>query len=189
MDDELEVIAIDPAYLCIGEADHGNLFAIGARLEGISRVCGEIGATLILAHHNRKNGKADPFGPPELEDIAWSGFQEFARQWLLVNRREPYEPGTGQHALWLSAGGSAGHSNLWALDIAEGTQSTPGGRFWQVSVTPASEARKDTQARQEQAKREQVEEKAAAGPRQRPKRTGQGCNPAEDATNRARPTG
>ena len=108
MNDELEVICIDPAYLCIGEADHGNLFAMGERLQGISRVCEEIGATLILAHHNRKTGKADPFSPPELEDIAWSGFQEFARQWLLVNRREAYEPGTGEHRLWLSAGGSAG---------------------------------------------------------------------------------
>ncbi len=45
MDDELEVIAIDPAYLCVGEADHGNLFAMGERLQGISRVCEECGVT------------------------------------------------------------------------------------------------------------------------------------------------
>ena len=99
MDDELEVVAIDPAYLCIGEADHGNLFAMGERLQGISRVCEETGVTLILAHHNKKTGKADPFAPPELEDIAWSGFQEFARQWLLVGRRELYQPGTRRTSL------------------------------------------------------------------------------------------
>ena len=55
-----------------------------------------------------------------------------------------------------------GHSGLWAVDIAEGTQATAGGRFWQVSVKPASEARKDTQARQEQAKRDRAEARAAA---------------------------
>ncbi len=162
MDDELEVIAIDPAYLCIGEADHGNLFAMGARLQGVSRVCEETGVTLILAHHNRKNGKSDPFGPPELEDIAWSGFQEFARQWLLLNRREAYEPGTGEHRLWLSAGGSAGHSGLWAVDINEGTQATPGGRFWQVNVMPATEARKDAKTRKDEAKQQRKEERDAA---------------------------
>ena len=162
MDDELEVLAIDPAYLCVGEADHGNLFAMGARLQGVSRACEETGATLILAHHNRKNGKSDPFGPPELEDIAWSGFQEFARQWLLLNRRGPYELGTGEHRLWLSAGGSAGHSGLWAVDIAEGTQATPGGRFWQVNVMPATEARKDAETRKDEAKQHRKEERDAA---------------------------
>ena len=162
MNDELEVIIIDPAYLCVGEADHGNLFAMGERLQGIARACGETGATLILAHHNRKTGKADPFSAPELEDIAWSGFQEFARQWLLVGRREPYEPGSGEHRLWLSAGGSAGHSDLWAVDIAEGTRKTEGGRFWQVNVMPATEARQSADTRQAEAKQKRTAERRAA---------------------------
>ena len=112
MDDELEVLAVDPAYMCLPDVDHANLFQVGEKLRGVSQVCQETGAMLLLAHHNRKTGKADPFAPPELEDIAWAGFQEFARQWLLVGRREPYEPGTGEHRLWLSAGGSAGHSAI-----------------------------------------------------------------------------
>lgn len=134
--DGLEVLAVDPAYMCIPEVDHANLFQVGERLRAVSEVCQETGALLLLAHHARKT-KVDPFSPMELEDISWAGFQEFARQWLLVGRREAYQPGTGEHRLWLSAGGSAGHGGLWAVDIAEGTRETPGGRFWQANVMPA----------------------------------------------------
>ncbi len=104
-DDKLEVVIVDPAYMCIPDTDHANLFQVGAKLRGVSQVCREAGAMLVLAHHTRKN-KGDPFSVPELEDISWAGFQEFARQWLLLGRRELYQPGTGEHRLWLSAGGS-----------------------------------------------------------------------------------
>src|SRR5687767_13403037 len=93
--------------------------------------------------------RADPFQPPELEDIAWSGFQEWCRQWLLVGRREKYEPGTGSHRLWLNVGGSAGHSALWALDIEEGKLPN---RTWEVNVMHADEARQEVTERKEEAK-------------------------------------
>jgi len=159
MDDELEVIAVDPAYMCIPNVDPSSIFSMGPVLRGVSQVCQDRGALLVICHHAKKT-KNDPFSPMELEDISWAGFQEFARQWLLVGRRESYQPGTGEHRLWLSAGGSAGHSGLWAVDVAEGTQATEGGRFWQVGVMPASEARADAQARQDEAKRQKAEERA-----------------------------
>jgi hypothetical protein len=161
-DDELEVLCVDPAYLCIPEADHGNLFDIGARLRGVSEVCQEAGAMLILCHHNRKTGKADPYSAPELEDIAWAGFQEFARQWILVGRREPYQPGTGDHRLWLSGGGSAGHSDLWAVNIAEGKRTDPGGRKWDVEILSVSEARREAAGAAEDRKATGAETKAQA---------------------------
>jgi hypothetical protein len=161
MADELEVVVIDPAYMCLPGADAGNLFAQGDLLRGMSKVCSDTGCMMVLAHHTRKT-KVDPFSPPELEDIAWAGFQEFARQWLLVGRREAYQPGTGDHRLWLSIGGSAGHTALWAADISEGTRETEGGRFWQVEVKPATEARAESEVRQAEAKRLRADERAAA---------------------------
>jgi hypothetical protein len=157
MDDALEVLVVDPAYMCLPDVDHANLFQVGEKLRGVSQVCQETGALLLLARHNRKSGKADPFSPPELEDIAWAGFQEFCRQWMLVGRRELYQPGTGEHRLWLSVGGSAGHSALWALDISEGTRATEGGRFWQVNVLRADEARQEVQDQREEARREKAD--------------------------------
>jgi hypothetical protein len=106
-DDEIEVLIVDPAYLCLPCDDVTNLFAMGGLLGNLSRTCRDCGVTMVLVHHCRK-GVADPFGPPELENIAFAGFQEFARQWILTGRREVYEPGSGSHRLWLSSGGSAG---------------------------------------------------------------------------------
>jgi hypothetical protein len=74
-----------------------------------------------------------------LEEIAWSGFAEFARQWLLLGRRSEYEDGSGFHDLWLRAGGSAGHNGLWGVDVFEGVRTDPDGRRWEVNVHPGRE--------------------------------------------------
>ena len=129
--DEIEVLVVDPAYLSLPGDDAGNIFKQGEMLHGITKACQSWGVMLVLAHHTRK---AVSYDPPELESIAWSGFQEFARQWLLIGRREPYVPGTGEHRLWLSLGGSAGHGGLWGLDIDEGTNQSEDGRFWDVTI-------------------------------------------------------
>jgi hypothetical protein len=106
-ENEIETLILDPAYLCMPTGgSESSLFAMGELLACISRLCQELGVTLLLVHHTRKT-TIDPFVPPELESIAWAGFAEFARQWLLVGRRELYEPGSGLHRLWLNVGGSA----------------------------------------------------------------------------------
>jgi hypothetical protein len=140
---ECEVLIVDPAYLCMPGTDASNLFIQGTLLQRISEVCQRKGVGLILAHHTRKQGKGNAnYEPPELDDMAWAGFAEFARQWFLIGRREQYEPGTGEHRLWLSVGGSAGHSGLYGLDIDEGTAP----RHWSVDVLTPDEARKEKKA-------------------------------------------
>jgi hypothetical protein len=141
-DEQLEFLCLDPAYLCVPlAADAANLFAVGQYLWPLSTIGQRTGCTVGIAHHTRKN-VADPFAPPELEDIAWSGFQEWARQWILLGRRERYDPEQpGRHRLWMNSGGSAGHSSLWALDIFEGSPKDIGGRRWELELLAPSTAR------------------------------------------------
>ena len=155
----VEVLFVDPAYLAMPGGDAGNLFIQGELLREFTKLCEELKVTLVLCHHTRK-GVVDPFAPPELEDIAWAGFQEFARQWWLVGRRESYEPGTGEHRLWLNVGGSAGHSALWGLDVSEGVGH--GERRWQVATHNAREVRQDARQRADDAKKERRSEQAEA---------------------------
>ncbi|MEN6458233.1 MAG: AAA family ATPase [Thermoguttaceae bacterium] len=138
-DTSCEVVAVDPAYLAMGGSEAGNVFIQGEKLGRISRLCERNKAGLILAHHTtRTSERQGKHKPPELDDIAWAGFSEWTRQWVLVGRREDYVPGSGDHHLWLSAGAAAGHSSLWALDISEGGAGLP--RHWEVTVSTPSEA-------------------------------------------------
>ena len=112
-------VVIDPIYLALDSSKSRNLFAMGAMLRPLAELCESTGCAVLVVHHAKRSHKAG--SPPTLEDIAWSGFAEFSAQWLLVSRRRPFEPETGHHELWLSAGGRSGHHGLWALDVDEGS--------------------------------------------------------------------
>lgn len=143
--ESLEVLILDPTYLMMmGIGDNaGNLFIVGRFLKALGDVAEETGCTPILCHHLRK-GIGEPYEPAELENIAWAGFQEFVRQWILLNRRVKYNPEQGaHHELWMSVGGSAGHSGLWGVDIDEGSRDDPGGRRWDVSINAATQCQKE----------------------------------------------
>lgn len=155
----LEVVAFDPLYLGLlaGNADvqASNLYQIGPLLAELAQVCLERGATPVLAHHTKKSAGLN-FEPPELEELAYAGVSEFARQWLLIGRREKYQPGTGDHKLWLNVGGSVGFSGLWAVDIDEGqVRADFSGRRWDVSVRSATEERTAQQQQRDQRQSEQ----------------------------------
>ena len=149
-----EVVVLDPAYLMMTGDDAQSLFKTGAVLRDLAEICKGEGAGICVCHHTRKKSThrgIDPFTPPELEDLSYAGFQEFARQWILYSRREAYDPEqSGHHELWLSLGGSAGHSSLWSVTVDEGLRTDPGGRRWDVAVNPPSVARQNSQREAEE---------------------------------------
>lgn len=151
-----EIVIIDPLYLCLLAGSQNksaaNVFDMGEVLADVGRACVDAGCLPILCHHARKN-VAVPYAQMELEDLSQSGTQEFARQWFLVSRREPFAPGSGKHHLWLNVGGSSGQSGLWGIDIDEGElQEDFTGRTWDVRVTDLSTVKTEKAAEKEKKK-------------------------------------
>ena len=165
---EIQVMILDPTYLMMSGlgGDAGNLFEVGKYLMPLTELSQETGCTLVICHHMRKKSNfMKSFDPPELEDISWSGFQEWVRQWILLSRRERFDPDKpGEHRLWFSYGGSAGHSGEWGLNISEGSKDDEGGRRWDVEVVSSSQARSEV-----------IEEKELAKEDKKTKREKQDC--------------
>lgn len=161
---QIDVVVIDPLYLCLCDqkqsAQAGNMFSMGPLLAALAKACQISGATPVVIHHTRKQatGKAvwTKFDPPELEDLAFSGVQQFFRQWLLIGRREPYDSETGKHALWFTYGGSAGQSDTWALDVSEGRMDGQfGNRRWKVRLRTRLQLTEETKMAKAQKQAEQ----------------------------------
>jgi hypothetical protein len=129
-----EVLILDPAYLCLDGSDAGNMFAMGQQLKNLADLCVKLGVTPIIAHHTTKSASRDN-EPLDLADMAWSGFGEFARQWLLLSRRESFAEGTGQHKLFVKAGSSAWGGSLTHVDVSEGHFPN---RVWEIEHRSAS---------------------------------------------------
>ena len=156
---KLDVVFIDPLYLSLLSAEAagrpGDLFFMGSILEPLTALMQSTGITIILLHHFRKTGFVDDTEPAGIEEFSMSGIAEWCRQWILLQRRSPYQS-DGRHELWMRTGGSAGHSGLWALDVDEGTSDA---RKWEVSVQPVSDARAEAKRAKDQRKAEEMEAK------------------------------
>lgn len=158
---EADVVVIDPTYLALGDIDAKNLFEMGRALKTIAAVLLKLrpGLTVILVHHANR---LLPVGEVmELQHLAYSGLEQFARQFLLLNRREPYR-NDGEHEIWVRVGGSTGHGGLWAVHVSEGlVEEDFSGRRWDVTVTPYDQAqnavRTEAEARRRLSRVEQMQ--------------------------------
>ena len=159
--DEVEILFLDPAYLMMDTGGkESSIFAMGELLANLNELCQSMGVTLILLHHC-KQGVNDPFAMPELDNMSWAGFQEFARQWLLLGRRERYKPESepGVHKLWMNVGGSAGHAATWAVDVREGAFDGTTPRYWEADVSKANEAIREAEEERAEKRAQQNAEK------------------------------
>jgi hypothetical protein len=165
-DHDVEVVIIDPLYLCLlagqggKSAQASNVFDMGPLLLNVAQACLSVGCTPILVHHTVKSS-GNKREPVDLVDLAFSGTGEFARQWILLNRRSDFIPDTGFHQLWITMGGSAGHHGRWAVDVYEGVlQADFTGRKWDVKVlTGAQEKeRKENQKLEARVQQNQTDE-------------------------------
>ncbi len=149
---EADVCIIDPVYLALGDIDARNLFEAGAAFRVVSEVLLGAGCTPLLVHHAGK--KLEQGQPMELTHLAYTGLEQFARQFILLNRRSEYRD-DGTHDLWCRIGGSTGQGGLWSLHIEEGTiNENFSGRQWDVTVQTVNEAKEDRVTQREQTRAE-----------------------------------
>ncbi|WP_390620193.1 AAA family ATPase [Blastopirellula retiformator] len=118
---KLEVVLIDAADL-LAPTRRGA----AAQLRDLVRCIQNAGATPIFCCPLRKEPKPRPLGTA---DLAGDPCDAIARQWILVNRREAFVPGSGAHRLWLTYGGSGAVGDQLGVDIDEGAA----GDAWQVT--------------------------------------------------------
>jgi hypothetical protein len=162
IDRKLDVVVVDPLYLSLDtEGQSGNLFGMGALLEPLSMLCRE-GITVILVHHFRKNSDKDNPEPCPLSELSQAGVAEWARWWILLQRRSDYA-NDGRHELYCRIGGSEGHSSLWAMDIDEGKKTTAEGdeilTDWKTELRTVSDVRAEAKKEGETKKAADLEKK------------------------------
>jgi hypothetical protein len=149
---DAEVTILDPLYLALGAIDARNMFEAGNAFRVMTETLHDAGSMPLIVHHSNKQL---PIGEPmELAHLAYAGLEQFARQFILLNRRVKYQ-GDGAHDLWATIGGSAGHGGLWNLLIREGVvDESFAGREWNISVKSRSEVQDSEEDRKETVKRE-----------------------------------
>jgi hypothetical protein len=118
-----KAVVLDPLYMAMeGDSQH-SLGLNGEQIQKLCRLITDKGATPIVDDHvKRSSANAKEYKPIVLEDITGAGKAESFRQWMLLGRRSAYQDDDSHskvHDLWLTIGGSAGHSGTWGLDVSE----------------------------------------------------------------------
>ena len=136
----LRAVWIDPTYQAFAGVDDTQLMQMALHLFPLSKIVDRQRCSIIAVHHNKKTPRAgDYYAEPTMDDIQGSGFQQWARFFVMLGRRREWEPTTGQHWLWFRTEGSAGFGSRYHLNLTEGRRSDPGGRIWQLQLCDPQE--------------------------------------------------
>ncbi len=143
-----EVVFIDPLYLAMNGETQANLSMSGEQINQLVKLVLDKGATPIVDDHvKRSSTNAKEYKPLELEDITGAGKAESFRQWFLLSRRSKLDDmadsHTRNHDLWLTIGGSAGHSATWGLDVSETFSTDFKAVEFEFSIRRGSEVREE----------------------------------------------
>lgn len=115
-----DVVLLDPFNRISTAKDSTDLVAVGQALDRLCRPITEAGAAVIIVHHFSKSslGIGDE---PTLAHLSGAGVAEYARSWLLLNRKSPYTGPRSNELLltWGSCHGDAG-SGKFTLDEEDG---------------------------------------------------------------------
>lgn len=159
---EAQVAIFDPLYMSI-ENKQSSQEENGQQLSQLVGTIHSAGSQPIIVDHTKLSSEnAKQYQPLQLSDLSGAGKANFFRQWLLLGRRERFEPavdGVQNHRLWLTVGGSAGHAGQWALDIEE-TNTSITERQYGLNLQSHSEAieqTKDSRQRDRETKQQQRE--------------------------------
>jgi hypothetical protein len=141
-----EAVVIDPVYLSFagaGPVNWANLFEVGPLINEVVGVCRDEGCTPVFDHHTSSALK--PKRKPDLRHLAFAGFAQFARQWLLLNPRQAFDYDAGLHKLWMAHGRAGGGAGCLKLDVLEGAADADGKRYrWEVSFADDAEEKETT---------------------------------------------
>ena len=136
----LRAVWIDPTYQAFAGVDDTQLMQMALHLFPLSKIVDRQRCSLIAVHHNKKTPRTgDYYAEPTMDDIQGSGFQQWARFFVMLGRRREWEPTTGQHWLWFRTEGSAGFGSRYHLNLTEGRRCDPGGRIWQLELCDPQE--------------------------------------------------
>jgi hypothetical protein len=148
---ELQCLFIDPTYLATAGIEDNSLSSMAKVLGPVSAIIERTGCSIVFVHHNRKT-TPKPYGEPTLEEITGAGWAQWARYWILLNKRREWDPDAGQHWLWMCTGSSSGFGSRHFLDVYEGHHTDPDGRSWHLEFSTPSEGKKRENEQQQAGK-------------------------------------
>ena len=136
-ENRLDVVFVDPLSFALAGAATAIMSNMAAVYGAMISICTEEGCTPVLVHHTTRGarGQRGKYAPADFRSMTGAGTSEFLRAYVMLSLREAPRECSGRCALWLNAGGSAGHRGLYRVDINEGV---PGDRRWAVTCEPAS---------------------------------------------------